>query len=550
MKTRLKLKNGVNLKNLGKGDTIVEVMISMVVLTLAIAATYTLSSRAYQSGLNAQYRDQATSLAQQQVELLKEADTSLPSNIGTYTSSPNVSYCVDPATKSRVTSSNPDDCLFSNFYKVTYKYIDATKTFQVIAKWDTTSGTSQQAVVYYKPRDSFNGSLQSACQPSSTDPLCASTRTDVPSIAVSVNPAQINVGATVTVTWDSINVNLGSCTATGPGGFSGTNVRSNHGDYVTTPISPEGSYNFQVACNDQAGNPVPPRPATLTVIRPYPDTSTSAANPISYNSATLNGTVNPQGFAISSCQFWFDRVSAYSFSHSLPGHGAAVNCSPSPGSTTASVTAALTGLTASTNYYFQLCATNSYGTTCSAGSSFTTTGSPPPGITAFGTWSERTIYTSQGVPRYIYWNTNSNTTSCNLSGPGANYTGLSPNSYVYINVYPGNYTLTCYNSSGNSTSANFNFSYTPSYFTAYQHASFDPSFPGWTWGPVGDGYRGIPGDTSAFDIYGRAAIRDNNGHCYQNTPGANWQRYGFVEWYGLVNDSFGTVDVGKGCDGL
>ncbi|HET7528957.1 MAG TPA: hypothetical protein VFJ84_01860, partial [Candidatus Saccharimonadales bacterium] len=47
------------LSRLPTGDTIVEVMISMTVLAVVVAAAYAISTRSFQSGLNTQYRDQA-----------------------------------------------------------------------------------------------------------------------------------------------------------------------------------------------------------------------------------------------------------------------------------------------------------------------------------------------------------------------------------------------------------------------------------------------------------------------------------------------------------
>src|SRR4051812_17239693 len=89
-------------KQSNQGDTIVEVMISMAVLAIVLVATYSFSNRAFQSGLNSQYRDQAVSYAQQQLELLREADNNTPQNIDDYLKAPyNTSFCINPSTKVR-----------------------------------------------------------------------------------------------------------------------------------------------------------------------------------------------------------------------------------------------------------------------------------------------------------------------------------------------------------------------------------------------------------------------------------------------------------------
>lgn len=169
-------------KSLDRGDTIVEVMVSMTVLAIVIIISYTLSSRAFQSGLNSQYRDQAVSYSQQQLELIKEADLNNPSTISTYTTTPNTPFCIDPKTKDKISA---DKCVFGNGYIVTYKYINndpiidpslpkVSQTFLITANWDSPGGTKQQSVIYYKPSNSFNGSV-SACV-DVADPLCAKVK--------------------------------------------------------------------------------------------------------------------------------------------------------------------------------------------------------------------------------------------------------------------------------------------------------------------------------------------------------------------------------------
>ena len=55
------------------GDTIVEVLISMTILTLVLTVTYVSVSHSLRSGIDSSNRQQALSLAQQQVEIIKSA---------------------------------------------------------------------------------------------------------------------------------------------------------------------------------------------------------------------------------------------------------------------------------------------------------------------------------------------------------------------------------------------------------------------------------------------------------------------------------------------
>lgn len=108
-----------------------------------------------------------------------------------------------------------------------------------------------------------------------------------------------------------------------------------------------------------------------------PAATTEAATSISATGATLNASVNPEGTAIT-----YDFV--YGTSASLSS-GTTTTSSASAGSGTSAVseTAALTGLTPSTKYYFKVVATNSGGSTPGTILNFTTSAAvgTPPGAT-------------------------------------------------------------------------------------------------------------------------------------------------------------------------
>ena len=101
---------------------------------------------------------------------------------------------------------------------------------------------------------------------------------------------------------------------------------------------------------------------------------TGAASAISQTTGTLNGTVNPNGSAITSCQFDWGTTSSY---------GSVTPCAQAVGSGTSPVpvSAALSGLSPNTTYYFNLVVTYVGATSAGTGQSFATvpqpTGSPP-----------------------------------------------------------------------------------------------------------------------------------------------------------------------------
>ena len=89
-----------------------------------------------------------------------------------------------------------------------------------------------------------------------------------------------------------------------------------------------------------------------------------SASSLSPSGVTLNGTVNPNGF-VTTASFEYGLTSTY-------GSSASVTLSPSNGTTAQNVSAALTGLSPATLYYYRLTASNVDGTTRTSGGTFTT----------------------------------------------------------------------------------------------------------------------------------------------------------------------------------
>jgi hypothetical protein len=107
-----------------------------------------------------------------------------------------------------------------------------------------------------------------------------------------------------------------------------------------------------------------------------PSVSTGSAGSVGQTTATLNGSVNPNGLTVSDCHF--------SYGIGSPS-GTNVPCSASPGSGTSAVavSAHVSGLAAGTTYEFRLVAKSAGGTEFGGVGSFTTTAasSAPPPIT-------------------------------------------------------------------------------------------------------------------------------------------------------------------------
>jgi streptogramin lyase len=107
-----------------------------------------------------------------------------------------------------------------------------------------------------------------------------------------------------------------------------------------------------------------------------PTVRTQAASSITQTSATLNGTVNPNGWEVGACKFDYGPTT---------GYGSSAPCTPSPGSgeSSVAVSASIGGLSANSEYHFRIVATNANGTSKGADRSFKTQPNPPnpPSIT-------------------------------------------------------------------------------------------------------------------------------------------------------------------------
>ena len=139
-----------------------------------------------------------------------------------------------------------------------------------------------------------------------------------------------------------------------------------------TGLTPSAGYHARVVIKTAGGGttPIVGGDQPFTTADPAA-AATDAAGDVARDSATLNGTVTPNGEAITDCSFEYGTDTSY---------GTTAPCASTPsGSSATPVAAALTGLTASTAYHYRVVVTTDGGGAPVAGADreFTTLDPPP-----------------------------------------------------------------------------------------------------------------------------------------------------------------------------
>jgi hypothetical protein len=157
------------------------------------------------------------------------------------------------------------------------------------------------------------------------------------------------------------------------------------------------TYRFQVSATNAGGTSDGSQVSFVTLPK-APTVLTGSASSITQASATLNGTVNPNGGEVTSCELEYGTTTTY---------GSSVACSPAAGSGTSAVavSGAIKDLEANTTYHFRIVAVNAGGKQAGADQALTTPPSPvvsliaPASSNQTGTaFSEVATVTENGVP--------------------------------------------------------------------------------------------------------------------------------------------------------
>ncbi len=136
-------------------------------------------------------------------------------------------------------------------------------------------------------------------------------------------------------------------------------------------LDPETSYDYRIEIASFGGSAESGNQSFQTLPPLPPEASTGTASSLTKTTATLGGTVNPKGGAVSNCHF--EYVTEAKFAEAGFTGATSKACTTTPSGVVASaVSAKVTGLTAGTTYRFRVVATNNSGTTQAADKSFAT----------------------------------------------------------------------------------------------------------------------------------------------------------------------------------
>ena len=131
-------------------------------------------------------------------------------------------------------------------------------------------------------------------------------------------------------------------------------------------LSAGTTYHFRVVAANSSGKSEGSDETFKTAAAQSPPTVvTGTASPLTATLTSVNATVNPNGFEVTSCKLEYGTTSAY---------GSSASCEPvtGAGSAAVAVSASLTGLSPNTTYHFRISATNSGGPSSGSDAAFTT----------------------------------------------------------------------------------------------------------------------------------------------------------------------------------
>jgi hypothetical protein len=190
-------------------------------------------------------------------------------------------------------------------------------------------------------------------------------------------PGTVNPNGSDTLVWFQYSTNSAMTGATlTQKQDMGTGTTTVSFNASVSSLTPNTTYYYQAMASNSVGTSTGAILSFTTLSSSQaPSVATGTASAITSNSATVSGTVNPNG---SDTQVWFQYATNSAMSGATPTQKQDMGA----GTTTVSFNASIGSLTPNTTYYYQAMASNSVGTSTGAILSFTTlSSSQAPSVT-------------------------------------------------------------------------------------------------------------------------------------------------------------------------
>ncbi|MBI4713079.1 MAG: hypothetical protein HY762_07255 [Planctomycetes bacterium] len=235
----------------------------------------------------------------------------------------------------------------------------------------TISGLSPNTIYYFRlvvnnPTGTNNGGNQAfTTAPLSPPTIIAGSASDVDSISATLN-ATVNPNSLATSAYFEWGLDTGYGNTMASKDMGSGSAFIPISDTINGLLQPNNTYYYRLVATNIDGTSYGLSRTFTTAAVNAPLVNTGIATNISTISATLNGTVNPNGFSTNAYFQYGPSAESYGSPTDSQDVGA--------GSSYVPVSATINGLSESTTYHFRIVATNANGTTYGVNQTFTTIG--------------------------------------------------------------------------------------------------------------------------------------------------------------------------------
>ncbi len=270
---------------------------------------------------------------------------------------------------------NVSSCVFQ--YSIDTSYSNSAscgspgKGTSPVSVTGTASGLTPGQTYHYRLQATNAGGISTTTagtfrtlQPPAVTASAPTVTTTGATFSGTVNPEGYTTTCVFQYSTDTSYSSSAPCTSSPGTGTSPVTVAAS-----ASGLTPGQTYNYRLQATNSGGTSTT-TPGTFRTLQP--PAVTASAPTVTTTTATFAGTVNPDGYAITNCEFDYGIDTSY---------GTSASCSaPGTGTSPVDVSAPASGLTPGQTYHYQLQATNSGGTTKTLDGTFRTL--QPPAVSA------------------------------------------------------------------------------------------------------------------------------------------------------------------------